>query len=369
MRELDDPEVLKSIDRSGMLGLITDYPDLLLEGLNYGWAIEPRELGKTPSKVVLVGYGGSAIPGDILRNRFWGKAEVPIEVCRDLALPAYVDEETLIVCTSYSGETEETLKLLVESSRAGLNVAALTAGEMMAVICDRFQIPMIRVRGGFPPRAALPLLLSALATVLSSYNVVADMRNEINQTAEELRAQASRLGPSTDSELNPCKKLALELLDAMPAVYSLERMSSVARRLKDQFNENSKIAAKYDLVPEACHNEVEGWSRDWLMNMSPLRFAGIFIRDSKESLDESSRMDLLKERLELAGLKTHAIRAEANTDLGRLLLPLNFGDFVSVYLALARGVDPAPLAAIEEIKRKVETRTREKERLRRLLSG
>lgn len=368
MREPDDPEALKSIDRSGMLGLITAYPDLLLEGLNCGWTIKPGEFGKTPSKVVLVGYGGSAIPGDILRNRFSWKTEVPIEICRDLALPAYVDEETLIVCTSYSGETEETLKLLVESSRTGLNVAALTAGGMMAKVCDRFQIPMIRVRGGFPPRAALPLLLSALATVLSSYNVVADMRNEINQTAEELRAQVGRLGPSTDSKLNPCKKLALDLLDAMPIVYSLERMSSVARRLKDQFNENSKIAAKYDLVPEACHNEVEGWSRDWLMKMSPLRFVGIFIRDSKESLDESSRMDFLKERLELAGLKTHAIRAEANTDLGRLLLPLNFGDFVSVYLALARGVDPTPLEAIEEIKVKVETRTREKERLRRLLS-
>jgi len=369
MRELDDPEALKSIDRSGMLGLITAYPDLLLEGLNCGWTIKPRESGKTPSRVVLVGYGGSAIPGDILRNRFSWKAEVPIEICRDLALPAYVDEETLIVCTSYSGETEETLKLLAESSRAGLNVAALTAGGMMAGICDMFQIPVIRVRGGFPPRAALPLLLSALATVLSSYSVIANVRNEINQTAEELRTQVSRLGPSINSELNPCKKLALELLDTMPVVYSLERMSSVARRLKDQFNENSKIAAKYDLVPEACHNEVEGWSKDWLMMMSPLRFASIFIRDSKESHDESSRMDLLRERLELAGLKTHEIGAEANTDLGRLLLPINFGDFVSAYLALARRVDPTPLEAIEEIKGKVENRTREKERLRRLLSG
>ncbi|MBS7622993.1 bifunctional phosphoglucose/phosphomannose isomerase [Candidatus Bathyarchaeota archaeon] len=366
MLELDDSEALERTDRSGMLRLISSSPELLLEGLDYDWSIEP-EAFEPLSRAVLVGYGGSAISGDVLRDRFLRESGVDISVCRDLRLPGYVDEETLLVCASYSGNTGESLMMLEEAMEADLNIAALTSGGAMAKFCERFRIPLMRVRGGLPPRAALPLQLSALAKVLSSFGLIADMSREICRAAEELREQVSRVRPEVSSGSNPAKNLALELLDSIPAVYSLERMSSVARRLKDQFNENSKIPARYDLVPEACHNEIEGWTGDWSSSTSAYRFIGLIVRDNMESPHESARMDLLRDQLELVGLKMHEIRAGGETGLGRLLLPINLGDFASAYLALARGLDPTPITAIEGFKRIVEARTLEMDRLTGIL--
>ncbi|MEM3017651.1 MAG: bifunctional phosphoglucose/phosphomannose isomerase [Candidatus Bathyarchaeia archaeon] len=348
-----------------MLRLISSSPELLLEGLDYVWSIEPRGF-ETPSRAVLLGYGGSAISGDVLRDRFLRESGVDISVCRDLRLPGYVDEGTLLVCSSYSGNTGETLMMLEEAREADLNIAALTSGGALARFCERFQIPLMRVRGGLPPRAALPLQLSALAKVLSSFGLIPDISWEIRKAAEELREQVSRIRPEVGSGSNPAKTLALELLDSIPVVYSLERMSSVARRLKDQFNENSKIPARYDLVPEACHNEIEGWTRGKSSNTS-CRFTGVIVRDNAESPHESARMDLLRNHLGLAGLKTHEIKAGGETGLGRLLLPINLGDFTSAYLALAKSLDPTPITAIEEFKRIVEAKTLERDRLTRML--
>jgi glucose/mannose-6-phosphate isomerase len=366
MRELDDSEAIERIDRSGMLRLISSSPELLLEGLDYVWSIEPRGF-EAPSRAVLIGYGGSAISGDVLRDRFLQESGVDISVCRDLRLPGYVDKETLLVCASYSGNTGESLMMLEEAREADLNIAALTSGGAMARFCERFRIPLMRVRGRLPPRAALPLQLSALAKMLLSFGLIPDISGEIRRAAEELQEQVSRVGPEVSSGSNPAKNLALELLDSIPTVYSLERMSSVARRLKDQFNENSKIPARYDLVPEACHNEIEGWTRYWSSSTS-CRFMGIIVRDNKESTHESARMDLLRDHLKLAGLKTYEIKAGGETGLGRLLLPMNLGDFTSAYLALARGLDPTPIMAIEGFKRMVEAKTLERDRLTGVLN-
>jgi glucose/mannose-6-phosphate isomerase len=353
-----------------MLRLVESFPDLLAEGLECRWEIQPKGPAETPSNVIIIGYGGSAISGDILRNWLSKKAAVPVEVCRDLQLPAYAGRETLAICVSYSGETGESLKLLEEAIKAGCQIAAVTSGGAMSEICRKLNLPIVRVREGLPPRAALPLLLSALILVLLTFNVVGDLRGEVVQAIRELKTQVSELRPSINSDVNSSKKLALELIHSIPTIYALERMSSVARRLKDQFNENSKVPAKFDLVPEACHNEVQGWSQTWLSEHSGSLFSVILVRDSEETPEETLRLELLNDQLRLAGVEQiHEIRTEAKTDLGRILLPINLGDFVSVYLALARGLDPTPIPAIEQLKRNLESRSSEKERIRRALVG
>jgi glucose/mannose-6-phosphate isomerase len=370
MQILDDLKLFESRDRSGMLRLVESFPDLLAEGLECRWEIQPKGPIEKPSNVIIIGYGGSAISGDILRNWLSRRATIPIDICRDLELPAYAGEGTLAVCVSYSGETEESLKLLEAAIKAGCQVVFVTSGGIMSEICRKLNLPMVRVRGGLPPRAALPLLLSALVLVLLTFNIVGDVRGEIVQAIRELKAQVIKLRPSVSSVSNPSKKLALGLVDSMPIIYSLERMSSVARRFKDQFNENSKVPAKFDLLPEACHNEIQGWSSTWLSSHRGDRFPVMLIRDSKETADETSRLELLKEQLRLAGIESiNEIKTEATTDLGRILLPINLGDFTSVYLALARGLDPTPIPAIEQLKRNLESRSGEKERIRKELIG
>ena len=365
MKDLDDPALLESTDKSGMLGLVASFPDLLTEGLEYGWTVEPKESWKIPSNVLIVGYGGSAISGDILRNWLSSRTTAPIEVCRDLELPAYASKETLAICVSYSGETAESLRLLDASIKRGCNVVTITSGGFMSELSRKLNLPLIKVKAGLPPRAALPLLLSSSTIALTTFNVISDARKEVVETARELQVQTTELKPSVNSQLNKSKRLAQKLVNTIPTIYSLERMSSVARRFKDQLNENSKMPAKFDLIPEACHNEIQGWSPEWLSRQPSSAFPVMLVRDSRESDLEFSRIEMIKEQLISAGLiHIHEMRTQAKTELGRLLLPINLGDFVSVYLALARGLDPTPVPSIEELKRRVESRTHEKSRLK-----
>ena len=370
MLELDDSTYLEYHDRSGMLKLVESSPQLLIEGLGSKWTIEPREPRKKFSNVAIIGYGGSAISGDVLRNSCFRRTNVPIEVCRDLELPSYINGKTLVICISYSGETEELLKLLEESVKVGSEVVGITSGGTMSDFCRKLNLPLIRVRGGIPPRAALPLLFPALTLALSSFKVIGNMQNDIMEASRELEGQVSRLRSSVTSSANPCKRMALELAYSIPTIYSLERMSSVARRFKDQLNENSKIFAKFDLIPEACHNEIQGWSPSWLLEQPSSLFSVILIRDNKETLAESSRMEVLKKQIRSSGLeRIYEVKTEAKTDLGGLLLSINFCDFVSVYLGLARGLDPTSIPAIEEFKERVGEKTRERERLKSAILG
>lgn len=191
MNTLDDLELVNSRDKSGMLKHISSFSDLLLEGLEYArkFQVEQSEL---PSNVLILGYGGSAISGDILRNWLFKKIAVPVEICRDLELPGYINKKTLVICISYSGETQ-TLRLLGETINTGSKMAAVTSGGTMSKLCERYQIPMVKLRPGLQPRAALPLLVPALTQILSAFNVIEEIHSEIKETAEELRIHAQKI--------------------------------------------------------------------------------------------------------------------------------------------------------------------------------
>jgi glucose/mannose-6-phosphate isomerase len=244
------------------------------------------------------------------------------------------------------------LSLLNKTINTGSTIAAVTSGGTMSKLCERYKIPMIKLRPGLQPRAALPLLFPALTQILSAFNIIEEMHSEIKETAEELRIQAQKISPSVKLNVNPSKKLAVKLLDSVPSIYSLERMSSVARRMKDQLNENSKILAKFDLIPEACHNEIEGTLGKKKLGQSHLKFPLIFIRDQKELPDEKIRIETFQKRFRKIDFgPIHEIRTNAIGNLSRILLPINFGDFVSAYLAIAKGVDPTPVYFIDEFKK------------------
>lgn len=358
MFDLDDPSFIRSRDGCGMLGLIDRFPSMLVEGYSSRWVEGPENICGPISNVLMVGFGGSAISGDILRDWLIDVLHVPFEVHRGLRLPRYVSDETLAIIVSYSGETLETLQLLSSSLRRGCKTLTVTSGGLMGEICIKRRVPMLKVDGGLPPRAALPLLLSATLKALTETDVVPEMSAELYRTSSELEDKSRLWRVEVESANNPCKRLATELLNTIPVIYSLEGLTSVARRFKDQFNENSKIPAKFDLIPEACHNEVEGWSKDFLSNYDRPRLSTIFIRDFYESPDESARIDAFKEQIQSVGLKDiFEVWSDPSTRLGRILHPILFGDYLSTYLAVARGVDPTSIPAISAVKGMVESRT------------
>jgi glucose/mannose-6-phosphate isomerase len=346
--DLDDVKQLSKIDGSNMLGAVDRFPDIFLGSRNEPH-VSLKEAGSSFKSLVLMGMGGSASAADVVLD--WLKAALPIPalVHREPGLPSFVNSRTLFIALSYSGETSETLAAFREAKKRGSSLVGIGHGGSLAAFCYRFKVPYIRVEASLAPRAALGQLIVAAAVTLEKADLIRPTRREIFQAAQELVRLRRRCRVDTPQEYNPAKSLALKLLGHLPILYSLQRMSSVARRFKNQLAENSKLLAKYDCLPEAGHNEIEAWrERD---NMLP-----VIIRDAQETAFERSIVRAFRATISSAS-RSHPleVRVAARGNLSKLLSPILLLDYVSVYLAMLRGIDPTPNILINEYKKRMST--------------
>jgi glucose/mannose-6-phosphate isomerase len=343
--DLDNLNLLSSLDRSNMIGAIDRFPDAF---------IRPHDMLEDSLKkrrssfrsLVLMGMGGSASAADVVLDWLRPALPVPAFVHREPELPAFVDSRTLFVALSYSGETSETLAGFQEATRRGSSIVGIGHGGSLASLCRRAKAPFIQIESSLAPRVALGQLIAASAAALESADLIHSTRREMSEAGRDLVRLRGRCGVETSLANNSAKSLAQKLLGHLPVLYSLQRMSSVARRFKNQLAENSKVLAKYDLLPEAGHNEVEAWhERD---NMVP-----VIIRDPKETPFELSIVSAFSATISSAS-KAHPlnVRVAGRGRLSRLLSPIFFLDYVSVYLALLRRIDPTPTTLINEYKRR-----------------
>jgi glucose/mannose-6-phosphate isomerase len=340
--DLDNLRLLERIDRSNMVGAIDRFPDVFLRSKDQ-WDVSIKTRSSFQS-VVLMGMGGSASAADVVLD--WLKADLPVPalVHREPGLPAFVNSRTLFVALSYSGETSETLAAFRQAKNKGSFLVGIGHGGSLASFCDRFKAPFIQVEGSLAPRAALGQLIVAATIALETANLVRPTTRERFEAGRELIRLRHRCRIETTLGNNPAKSLAGKLLGHLLVIYSLQRLSSIARRFKNQLAENSKLLAKYDLLPEAGHNEVEGWRQG--DNMLPL-----IIRDAKETAFERSIVHAFSETIGSAsGSHPLDVRVAGKRRLSRLLSPIFLLDYVSVYLALLRRIDPTPTDLITEYK-------------------
>ena len=344
--DLDDVKQLSKIDRSNMLGAIDRFPDIFLGSRNEPH-VSLKEARSSFKSLVLMGMGGSASAADVVLD--WLKAALPIPavVHREPGLPSFVDSRTLFIALSYSGETSETLAAFREAKKRGSSLVGIGHGGSLAEFCYRFKAPYIRVEASLAPRAALGQLIVAAAVALEKADLIRSTSREMSKAARELVRIRRRCRIETPLEDNPAKGLALRLLGHFPVLYALQRMSSVARRFKNQLAENSKLLAKYDLLPEGGHNEVEAWhERD---NLLP-----VIIRDAQETAVERSILRAFRTTISSAS-QSHPleVRVAARGNLSKLLSPILLLDYVSVYLAMLRRIDPTPNTLINEYKKRM----------------
>ena len=342
--DLDDLKLLAKIDPSNMVGAVDRFPDVFLRSRDE-WDIVLKTRSSIQS-VVLMGMGGSASAADVVLD--WLKAALPVPalVHREPGLPAFVDARTLFIAMSYSGETSETLAAFQAAKNRGSALIGIGHGGSLASFCDRFKAPFIRVEASLAPRAALGQLIVAATIALERARLVRSTTRERYAAAQELVRIRRRCRIETPLANNPAKSLAEQLVGHLLVIYSLQRMSSVARRFKNQLAENSKLLAKYDLLPEAGHNEVESWhKRD---NMLP-----VIIRDAKETAFERSIVHAFRSTIGSAS-KTHPldVRVAGRARLSRLLSPIFLLDYVSLYLAMLRRIDPTPTSLINAYKKR-----------------
>lgn len=344
--QLEDPEEIKQIDRADMLNFCLNMSSHYREAFNL--AANIITIYPKPCNIIVAGMGGSAIGGELLKDWARGKIYVPIEVNREYHLPAYANEDTLVLVTSYTGDTEETLSALLDAIKRKCMIYCITSGGTLMRIAEKLNIPYLQVPSGMPPRAALPYMFIPLAIFLEKIGLSSsEVSREFEEAVvilENIEKQNAAKTPVNDSL---AKSLAVNINGFMPLVYGFGLFSSVARRFKQQINENAKMMAKWDNLPELDHNEIVGYEKT---ENHKEKFVAIFIRDKDEPIEIRSRIMTTKNLMKATEVSLYEVWSQGNGSLAKIISVVAVADFLSNYLAILRGIDPSPVQTIDKLK-------------------
>ncbi|HEU4393405.1 MAG TPA: bifunctional phosphoglucose/phosphomannose isomerase [Solirubrobacterales bacterium] len=318
-----------------MIDDVLAIPDQLRDAL---WRIESARLEPADAAGVLVcGMGGSAIGGDLAAAAIGDRLTRPLLTVRGYGLPSWVTPEWTVLCSSYSGETEETLACFAAAEALGARrLVASTGGELVEAAREA-GLPVVGLPGIFQPRAAVAYMFAVAAEVAALAGAAPRIHTEIDAAAAFLEAESEALQERA-------AEIAARVGGAFPIVYGSDLTAPAARRWKTQVNENAKLPAFFSELPEADHNELCGWAA------AERRFAAVFVEDRDQHPRERRRFELTAAALVADGAEAIRLETAGETRVARLLWAVMLGDLVSLELAKARGVDPLPVEAIERLK-------------------
>ncbi len=342
---LDELENFKAIDKSNMINFSVDSAKRYFEAEKLAEKIKVNY--SKPDNIIISGMGGSGIGGDLLKDWARNKTAVPIEVNREYDLPKYAGKKSLVLITSYSGDTEEALGAFLDAIKRKCMIFCVSSGGTLLENAERLNIPYLRVPGGMPPRAALPYLFVPLLLGMEKMGLVSGASQELSEALILLKKVSKDNSPEKPAKENFSKTLALGIGQTSPVVYGFGFYRGVAERFKHQFNENSKIPAKWEVFSELNHNEIVGWERAGELGKC---FSAIFIRDKEEPTEFRSRIEITKELVGKAGVGIFEVSAQGKSPLAKMLSTICIGDFTSIYLALLHGVDPTPVKTVNYLK-------------------
>lgn len=318
--------------------LIEGFANQLKEAIEIGEKIKLNKVTKPFGNVVVTGMGGSGIGGTLLSELVAKESKVPILVNKNYFLPSYVDENSLVIVSSYSGNTEETIQSLESALERGAKIVSISSGGKLKEIAEAQNIDHITIPSGMPPRAALGYSLVQMLFTLYNFDIIG------TGFKEDLYASISLLEKEKDGIQSQAENIAKTLLGKTVVIYSPFGEEGVALRLRQELNENSKVLAWHNTIPEMNHNELVGWieKRDDL--------AVVFFRNNTDYARVSKRIDLTKEIVLKYASKVVEIYSKGNSPIERAMYHVNVGDFISSYLAEMRNIDPNEIQVIEYLK-------------------
>lgn len=349
--ELDDPSHIQAGDPNGMFSLLGNFPEQFRQAIDLGRSGSIESIGRPFRNVVITGMGGSAIGGDIIAAIAAAEAAVPIAVGRGYTLPACVNEQTLVIVSSYSGNTEETLSAFEEARARGARIMAITTGGALQGRCRGAQIPVVAIPAGLPPRAALGYTMVPALMLLARLGVVSDKTADLEETAFLLESKKPVFFEGKPLAANPAKQLAVRWQGRIPVLYgSLDTTAVVATRWRGQIAENAKSLAFSHHLPEMNHNEIVGWS---LVRPAAQQFSVVLLRDRRDHPRVRMRFDITREILARNTSDILEVETEGESLLARLFSLIYLGDYASVYLAILNRVDPTTIEPIDFLKEKM----------------
>jgi len=346
---LDDPRTL-ALDSQDLLGVAGAAADAFAAGRAAAEALTIPFPSSEVSSVAICGMGGSAIAGDLVLGAYRERLRHPSAVLRDYYLPGWVGENTLVILSSYSGETEETLTAAMQATERNALCIAITSGGKLDGHYRESGVPIIKIPPGLQPRAALLHLLAPLATALSRMEAFPDISADLDEAEGTLRAAADAYGPDKVLSQNPAKQLAVSLDGTLPLIWGAEVTAAVARRWKAQINENAEVPAFWAEIPELDHNEIVGFEGIGELGQQTHI---VELRDPRQHRQNQRRFDLTRELVEPHVRGVVQVMAEGQGAMARTLDLVMLGDYVSLYMALLREVDPAPVELIGRLKERL----------------
>lgn len=321
--------------------LIQEFPSQLKRAIEIG---ENSKIGKIkfPVRNILIsGLGGSGIGGTILANVLRDDIAVPIIVNKEYQIPAFVNENTLVIISSYSGNTEETLSALMQAFKKNAQIVCITSGGLVQQYAETNDIDYVLIEGGAPPRSAFGQSFVQLLYVLYKLNILQDgFKQYLNNAIQLLENEEEIIKTQA-------KEIAEKLNGKIPVIYSDAKFEGVSIRFRQQINENAKMLCWHHVVPEMNHNELVGWREE------NHKFSVVFLRNNNDFERNQERMEFTKSVVAQYAGDVIEIYSKGEHDIIRCIYLIHLTDWISFYLADLKGVDAVEVNVITKLKNKL----------------
>ena len=341
---------MHEIDKDDMYQSIWDFPENIIDAIELSENITLKNEYLDVNNIIIAGMGGSAIGGDVVYSLIKNEIKIPFVVNRGYDLPAWANSSTLIICSSYSGNTEETISILEEAKSLGAKVIGITTGGVLESLCKNYSFDFVNIPSGLQPRAALAFSFIPLLYILKKTSLInVEVNNWLESSVDLIKSKREEY--SSDKENNPVYQLANKLYNKLPIIYAdSTSLETVAVRLKGQICENSKILAYHSIYPEMNHNEIVGWenNEEFFSN-----YYVLWLMDEEMNSRNKSRKNIISEILSDLNVSQQEIKVDGNSFKERFLLLIHYGDWLSYWCAILHNTDPSPVKNIQTLKDKL----------------
>jgi glucose/mannose-6-phosphate isomerase len=344
--DLNQPDTYLPSDPSGIMRLTVNFPNQCREAIAIGEKVKVAKELSQAKNVILCGLGGSAIAGDLVARLTSNTIKVPFFVNRQYDLPSWANQDTLVILSSYSGNTEETLSAFAQARERKAHIACITSGGEVSRIAEAEGLTVAKVPGGQPPRASTGYMIFPLIAILEKAGLIPSYEAQRTETLEIFEAMSKTLAPETAMPGNEAKEIATALEGKFALIYGWDHLAPVAYRWQTQFNENTKALAHGAELPEMNHNEIVAWGHRSKLTK---KLAPVLLRTESEPARTKLRLDLTKRVITIhANLRECTARGKSR--MAQQMSLLYLGDFVSVYGAFLNHKDPMEINAINFLK-------------------
>ncbi len=339
-------ELVKKYDPENQFDVLKKSYEQIEYAKNNTYNLSKIDVSKIKN-IIVTGLGGSAISGDLMLNFLQNEISLPFQVNRNYSLPNYADSSTLLLASSYSGNTEETISVLNEALKRNCQIICLTTGGTIKEIAEREQLAVVILKKGFQPRYSLGLSFFSLLITLQTLKLVTTEGDII----DKIISLWKKRGTEFSTEDNLSYQLAEKLIGFVPVIYSTSDLTSaVGNRFKCQLNENSKVHAFNNVFPELNHNEIIGWET---YDDRIAKLKAVFIEEETTHPQIKKRFKITGELLQKAGVEIISLSSSELTFQERLLDLIYLTDWISYYLAILRGKDPSEIEYIHLLKKRL----------------